>query len=478
MPKKTKESMYERLGLTETASAEEIKKAYRKLALKHHPDKGGDPEVFKTYAEAYAVLSDPEKKRVYDATGDAELTDMDIEEFMGSGVLEEFFREQMEESGMLEEMRALHGDDVSMEELQASFESFFKASMGFSDGPVIMPDGSTIDAASVPKMSAMDMLEDFGEEEDMSEEELMAMMAMMGGPGGMPGMKGLPMPPGMDEEMIAAMLGGKGMGGMGGRGKKGRGGGLGGMGMGGMGMGRPKPRKPGSGAGGRPTLDDLSDDDDEAEMQMMLAAAMERKIGGSKGGMGGGGGRVGGGMMGAGMMGAGMMGAGMMGAGMMGSGGKARKASPAAAAASSSASGGAGGGGGGGASIDTSKPIEEQWHQAAKLGELDFLKGLLKERSSLLEHRKKGIGHTALHWACSSGQMATVEWLLGLGAPVDALNALDSTPLHAAAGSGQLMAVERLLKAGADKSIKDEDGETPASLAMLRGHADCAAALR
>lgn len=58
-----------------------------------------------------------------------------------------------------------------MDELQASFESFFKASMGFSDGPVIMPDGSTIDASAVPKMSAMDMLEDMGDE-DLDEEEV------------------------------------------------------------------------------------------------------------------------------------------------------------------------------------------------------------------------------------------------------------------------------------------------------------------
>ena len=117
------------------------------------------------------ALSDPEKKRVYDATGDAELTDMDIEEFMSSGVLEEFFKEQMLESGMLEEMRALHGDDVSMEELQESFESFFKASMGFSDGPVKMPDGSVVDAATIPKMSEMDLLEDLAGEDDLSDEE-------------------------------------------------------------------------------------------------------------------------------------------------------------------------------------------------------------------------------------------------------------------------------------------------------------------
>ena len=78
------------------------------LALKHHPDKGGDPEVFKTYAEAYAVLSDAEKRRVYDATGDADLSDMDFESFMDSGVLEEFFQEMMMESGMFEELSLIH----------------------------------------------------------------------------------------------------------------------------------------------------------------------------------------------------------------------------------------------------------------------------------------------------------------------------------------------------------------------------------
>ena len=45
--------------------------------------------------------------------------------------------------------------------------------------------------------------------------------------------------------------------------------------------------------------------------------------------------------------------------------------------------------GGGGGSIDTSKPVEEQWHQAAKLGELPFLQGLLAKQPSLLEHKKK-----------------------------------------------------------------------------------------
>lgn len=64
---------YEQLGLSKDASTQEIKKAYRKLALKYHPDKNqGDKaaeEKFKKISEAYAVLSDPEKKKQYDTYG-------------------------------------------------------------------------------------------------------------------------------------------------------------------------------------------------------------------------------------------------------------------------------------------------------------------------------------------------------------------------------------------------------------------------
>jgi curved DNA-binding protein len=64
---------YKILGVSRTASDEEIKKAYRKLALKHHPDRTkGDKaseEKFKQISEAYAVLSDKEKRKQYDAFG-------------------------------------------------------------------------------------------------------------------------------------------------------------------------------------------------------------------------------------------------------------------------------------------------------------------------------------------------------------------------------------------------------------------------
>ena len=62
---------YSVLGVDKKASEDDIKKAFRKLAHKHHPDKGGSDEAFKEITEAYSVLSDAKKRREYDAYGQA-----------------------------------------------------------------------------------------------------------------------------------------------------------------------------------------------------------------------------------------------------------------------------------------------------------------------------------------------------------------------------------------------------------------------
>lgn len=60
---------YETLGVDRKATQDDIKKAFRKLAQKHHPDKGGDESKFKEITEAYSVLSDEKKRREYDNYG-------------------------------------------------------------------------------------------------------------------------------------------------------------------------------------------------------------------------------------------------------------------------------------------------------------------------------------------------------------------------------------------------------------------------
>lgn len=88
----SKRDYYEILGVSRDAGSEEIKKAYRKLALQYHPDRNpGDPEAeerFKEAAEAYEVLRDDEKRRIYDLYGHAGLEGTG---FTGFGGFEDIF---------------------------------------------------------------------------------------------------------------------------------------------------------------------------------------------------------------------------------------------------------------------------------------------------------------------------------------------------------------------------------------------------
>ncbi len=68
----SKRDYYEVLGVSKSASADELKRAYRKLAMQHHPDKhGGDDSQFKEISEAYDTLKDPQKRAAYDQFGHA-----------------------------------------------------------------------------------------------------------------------------------------------------------------------------------------------------------------------------------------------------------------------------------------------------------------------------------------------------------------------------------------------------------------------
>lgn len=88
-------SHYQTLGLDKSATQAEIKKAYRKLSMKHHPDKGGNEDKFKEIADAYTVVGDEKKRQNYDAVQEnpfASFSDMNGMEGNFSDLFNQFYR--------------------------------------------------------------------------------------------------------------------------------------------------------------------------------------------------------------------------------------------------------------------------------------------------------------------------------------------------------------------------------------------------
>ena len=114
-----KKDYYEILGCDRNADARQIKQAYRKLALKYHPDRNsGDKEAelkFKEVSEAYQVLSDPQKRSAYDRFGHEGLSGTDFQPFTGFDDIFESFGDIFGDlfgMGRRTRTRAQRGDDL------------------------------------------------------------------------------------------------------------------------------------------------------------------------------------------------------------------------------------------------------------------------------------------------------------------------------------------------------------------------------
>lgn len=78
-------NLYSVLGVNRNAQVGEIRSAYKKLAMEHHPDKGGDPEKFKELSQAHEILSDDSKRKNYDMTGSISEQPQNHNPFQGFG---------------------------------------------------------------------------------------------------------------------------------------------------------------------------------------------------------------------------------------------------------------------------------------------------------------------------------------------------------------------------------------------------------
>lgn len=164
-----KRDYYETLNVPRNASENEIKKAYRKLALQHHPDRNAGNKVaeekFKELSEAYEVLNDPDKRRQYDQYGHAGLKssfgpggfdfsrdfthNADLQDIFGDlfggagGVFEEFFGRAGGRRSSAEGRRAARGAD-----LRFDLEIDFEDSVFGTEHEIVLPVSEACSACS------------------------------------------------------------------------------------------------------------------------------------------------------------------------------------------------------------------------------------------------------------------------------------------------------------------------------------------
>lgn len=143
---------YEILGVNKNAAPDEIKKAYRKLAMQHHPDRGGDADKFKQINEAYDVLGDSNKKSQYDSRGQRtdyrqwtpeDFTDPFAQQSPFYGDFADIFRERSQE--FRDRMRAQKNPDgvadLNITLSQAYTGTDINVNVGYANEIISVPAG-------------------------------------------------------------------------------------------------------------------------------------------------------------------------------------------------------------------------------------------------------------------------------------------------------------------------------------------------
>jgi len=153
-------NLYDVLGLHEGASEKEIRRAYRNLATREHPDKGGDEEKFKHIQRAYEILSDASKRDTYNATGRVDKTaDEEFLDGFGGGSFRDKYRDQELQKESMAEQLTVRSQPQSH---SAGFEAWVRArggpeSMMYTEDDLIAEQGvmkESYQSVPLPTISA------------------------------------------------------------------------------------------------------------------------------------------------------------------------------------------------------------------------------------------------------------------------------------------------------------------------------------